>query len=127
MVSPNCISLFQKTLYFHNRTGGRLLLTAATVAVVTAGLYLLEFVVKQTSQLLEAYERWKWLILLIETLAHAFTGAVFWLVASIELPEPKSLRLMIASTCLASLAAVAVDIDHFIAAGSLSIKVRSVV
>ncbi|KAM7540700.1 hypothetical protein Aperf_G00000032835 [Anoplocephala perfoliata] len=121
-MSPNCIRLFQKTIYPHNQTVGRLPFTAATVTVVTAVLYLLEFVVKQTSQILEAHERWKWLILIIETLAHAFTGAVFWLVASIEPPEPKSLRLLIASTCLASLAAVIVDIDHFIAAGSLSIK-----
>lgn len=115
-----------KTGYSHNQTVGRLPFTAAVIAVVTAVLYLLEFVVRQTSQVLESHERLKWLVLLVETLAHAFTGAVFWLVASLELPEPKSYRLMIVSTCLASLGAIVVDIDHFIAAGSLSIKVSTV-
>ncbi|VDO10660.1 unnamed protein product [Rodentolepis nana] len=90
--------------------------------VVTAVLYLLEFFVKLTSQVLESHEHLKWMVLLIETVAHAFTGASFWLVASLEVPEPKSYRLMIISTCLASLAAITVDIDHFIAAGSFSIK-----
>ncbi|VDL31122.1 unnamed protein product [Hymenolepis diminuta] len=112
----------EMTGYSHNQTVGRLPFTAAVIAVVTAVLYLVEFVVRQTSQVLESHERLKWLVLLVETLAHAFTGAVFWLVASLELPEPKSYRLMIFSTCLASLGAIVVDIDHFIAAGSLSIK-----
>nr|CDS34101.1 hypothetical protein HmN_000562940 [Hymenolepis microstoma] len=111
-----------KIFYPHIQTVGRLPFTAAVIAAVTAVLYLLEFFVKQTSQVLESHERLKWMVLLIETLAHAFTGASFWLVASLELPEPKSYRLMIISTFLASLAAIVVDIDHFIAAGSFSVK-----
>ncbi|CDS41119.1 hypothetical transcript [Echinococcus multilocularis] len=82
----------------------------------------MELMLKQLSQLLDRHKRLEGLNLFLETLAHAFTGAVFWIISSIELPEPKSLRFMIESTFLSALIAIVVDIDHFIATGSLSIK-----
>lgn len=122
MILSFCYFHFESPIS-HNAPTGRLPFIAAAVTIVTAVLYLLEFCVKQASQALEPHEHLRGLILLIETVAHAFTGAIFWLVASLEMPEPKSLRLMLYSICLACLAAIVVDIDHFIAAGSLSIKV----
>lgn len=103
--------------------GGRYAIISVSVAVVTGVLYTMEFLLKQVLQLLARHERLKWLNLLLETLAHAFTGAVFWIVSSIGLPESKSLRFMIESAIFSALIAVIVDIDHFIAAGSLSIRV----
>ncbi|KAL5112013.1 GPN-loop GTPase 3 [Taenia crassiceps] len=49
-------------------------------------------------------------------------GSVFWIISSMVLPESKSHHLMIESALFSALIAVIVDIDHFIAAGSFSLK-----
>lgn len=65
----------------------------------------------------------------LESLAHLTTGIVFWLVFWYNLPQEErgdyfDTATSIAYTFLAGLLAVAVDVDHFIAAGSFTIDVR---
>ncbi|BHF58973.1 GPN-loop GTPase 3 [Sparganum proliferum] len=60
------------------------------------------------------------LTLCIETIAHATTGAVFWLIC-VPFSSPPRLLYILESTLAACVLAVSVDVDHFIAAGSLSI------
>lgn len=99
-------------------------MVAAGVALATAFLYVMEWGVKMSTQHLENHNHARGLILLIETLAHATTGVVFWLVCTtLHTLDLKSLPQVIETMCYAAFAAIIVDIDHFIAAGSLSVKV----
>ncbi|VDM17006.1 unnamed protein product [Hydatigera taeniaeformis] len=103
--------------------GPRYAIVLVTVASVTVILYIMESLLKQVSQSLDRHERLKSLSLLLETFAHAFTGSVFWIAFLVELLEPRSLRFVAESAFFSALVAVSMDIDHFIAAGSISINV----
>ena len=117
------VPIFHQTLNLDVRVDSKFVFEAAGVIVASTMLYVMEFLLKRASELLERYEHLKELNLLLETVAHGSTGAVFWVVVSTELADSESLRLSVGLSCFAAVIAVAVDIDHFIAAGSLFIKV----
>lgn len=93
------------------------------VLLTTACLVAMEWCLKMVSRRLEQHEHLRPLILLLETIGHATTGVLFWLVCTSVMPEPKSPLQLAETSCYAAALAVIVDIDHFIAAGSLYIKV----
>ncbi|VDN10498.1 unnamed protein product, partial [Dibothriocephalus latus] len=85
-------------------------------------LYLLELAVKTCQSVLMIHNTrvTRALMLGIETIAHATTGAVFWLICVPYSPPPRLLYIL-ESILAACVFAVSVDLDHFIAAGSFSI------
>ena len=105
------------------RVNGKFVNVAAGIAVSCIILLVLELLLKWSSHVLTRHEHLMELNLLLETLAHATTGVVFWMATSFELQDSKSIKFMMESTCFVLVVAVVIDIDHFIAAGSFSIEV----